>query len=281
MREGGCSLIPIVSLGLYVEPVIHPKPGAVTALEAHGDKDVYDFLSNASLVEYSLLESCRRGSIGAGLRAYRVMVSKLGLKTNIALGSLMLLAPIASVLRDLAGAPVREILEGAHRLVLEKTGKEEALEYYALLEYFSPSHLGKYYGPVPGVGSGSPNSLLEVLRAASWDMVHGELLKGYPITMEALKVIRESPGGLREKALKTLLTILSRHGDTLLASKYGFTAYRIARLEAERALKEADFSLYEAVERLDKLWRPRGWNPGAALDIIATAIGLYNYEKTC
>ncbi|MFN4045972.1 MAG: triphosphoribosyl-dephospho-CoA synthase, partial [Acidilobaceae archaeon] len=203
MRGGGCSLIPIVSLGLYVEPVIHPKPGAVTALEAHADKDVYDFLSNASLVEYSLLESCREGSMGAGLRAYRMMVSKLGLKKNIALGSLMLLVPVASVLRDLAGASVRELLEGAHRLVLEKTGREEALEYYALLEYFSPSHLGKYYGQVPGVGSGSPDSLLEVLRAASWDMVHGELLNGYPITMEALNLIRESPGSLREKALKT------------------------------------------------------------------------------
>ena len=281
MAGEGCKFVPIVSLGLYVEPVIHPKPGAVTVLEAHRDKNVYDFLSNASLVEYSLLESCREGSIGAGLRAYRMLVSRLGLKTNIALGSLMLLAPITSALKSLGGASVRELLEGAHKLVLEGTGREEALEYYKLLEYFSPSHLGKYFGHVPGVGSGTPNSFLEVLRAASWDMVHGELLKGYPITLEALEVVREYPGSLGDKALKALLTILSRHGDTLIASKYGFTAYKIAKLEAEQALREADFNLHMAMEKLDMLWRPRGWNPGAALDIIATAIGLYNYEKTC
>jgi triphosphoribosyl-dephospho-CoA synthetase len=37
--------------------------------------------------------------------------------------------------------------------------------------------------------------------------------------------------------------------------------------------------VYEAVEWLDRLWRPRGWNPGAVLDVMAVALGLLFYHK--
>lgn len=286
LNLGVCSATSVLAYGLYMEPIIHPKPGAVTLLRVHPDKDVGMFVANTSIAEVALLEACVRRSKGLksplahGLRVYRVMASKLGLKTNIALGSLILALPIATALSTKQGAPVADLVREAHSIVVSETGSEEAVEYYKLLEYFKPSHLGLYKGPIPGVGSGYPKSFVDVLRVASWDLVHRELLEGYPVTLEAYNMMLRGDGELRELFLKTLLELLATHGDTLIASKFGFSAYKKAKVEAREALsKSEELGVEEAIEWLDSLWRPRGWNPGAILDILAVALGLLHYKK--
>lgn len=281
-----CSATTLIAQGLYLEPVIHPKPGAVTCLRPHSDKSVADFIVNASLAEIALHEACTwrlRGlesPIARGFEVYRLLALKAGLRTNIALGSLVLALPIASALSSKAGAPVVDVVREAHSIVVSETSSRDSVEYYKLLELLRPSHLGRYEGPVPGIGSGYPTSFTEVLRAASWDLVHRELLEGYPITLEAFKMMLEGKGSTHESFLYTLLELLARYGDTLIASKFGFSAYRRARMEALEALRIAMVdNVYEAVEWLDRLWRPRGWNPGAVLDVMAVALGLLFYHK--
>ncbi|MEM0492024.1 MAG: triphosphoribosyl-dephospho-CoA synthase [Acidilobaceae archaeon] len=280
MFNDACSMVPVLSLGLYYEPVIHPKPGGVTLLYSHGDKSIYDFIVNAVLMESSLAEACRGKSIGLGLATYRVLVERFRLKSNIALGSLILHLPLSVALGRGVTDSIYGLVSEARKIV-ESTGESEAIEYYRLLEYFKPSHLGVYYGIVPSIGSGYyPKSFLEVLRVASWDIVHKELVEGYPITLETLSMLWEYKDPLEIKALKVMLILLARHGDTLIASKFGYTAYKKARIEAGIALEIMDKEgVYKAIEWLDSLWRPRGWNPGAILDIIATAISLYNYSQ--
>ncbi|MDT7865435.1 MAG: triphosphoribosyl-dephospho-CoA synthase [Desulfurococcales archaeon] len=282
----GCSVTPLIAQGLYLEPVIHPKPGAVTPLRPHSDKSVVDFIVNASIAEVALYEACTWRSrglgspIARGFKVYRILASKLGLKTNIALGSLTLALPLAAALSSKAGAPVSEVVREAHSIVVNETGFEEAVEYYKLIEFLKPSHLGGYTGPVPSIGSGYPSSFTDILKAASWDLVHRELLEGYPITLEAFNMLVEGGAPIAESFLTTLLELLARHGDTLIASKYGFTAYKRVKAEALEALRMlSGGGVYEAVEWLDSLWRPRGWNPGAALDVMAVALGLLLYHK--
>jgi triphosphoribosyl-dephospho-CoA synthase len=283
---GGCSLVPLIAQGLYLEPIVHPKPGAVTPLKPHSDKGVVDFIVNASIAEVALYEACTWRSrglispIARGLKVYRALASKLGLETNIALGSLILALPLATALSSKGGAPVGEIAREAHSIVVNETGSEEAVEYYKLLEFFKPSHLGSYSGPVPSVGSGYPNSFTDILKVASWDLVHRELLEGYPVTLEAFNMLVEGEASIVESFLTTLLELLARHGDTLIASKYGFTSYKRVKKEALEALRMSSRDgVYEAVEWLDSLWRPRGWNPGAILDVMAVALGLLLYNK--
>ncbi|MEN2999775.1 MAG: triphosphoribosyl-dephospho-CoA synthase [Acidilobaceae archaeon] len=272
-----CSAVPALSLGLYYEPSLHPKPGAVTPLAPHRDKDFLDFVYNASLIELSLMESCRRASISAGLRKYRELAVAAGLRTNVALGSALLHIPLSSVLRE-GLSPPEQLARRAHYMVTEG-GEEEAREYYLLLETFRPSHLGRYEGPVPSVGSGYPRSFASVLRAASWDMVHRELLSGYKLSLGVLRELR-GEGPLKSKALRALLLLLSEHGDTLIGSKYGFAAYKKVKEEAREALLLSErVGEEKAVGWLDELWRSRGWNPGAALDVLSVSISLYSYEK--
>lgn len=286
LKRLGCSLVSVLAYGLYLEPVIHPKPGAVTMFRAHSDKSVNEFILNASIAEVALRESCLWGSeglrspIARGLRVYRLLVVRAGLKTNVALGSIMLLLPLAVALSRRAGDPVGLLVREAHSIILRETGVEEAREYYKLLEYFKPSHLGRYEGLIPGVGSGYPTSFVEILRVASWDLIHRELLEGYPITLEAYNLIARSGSLDWDIVLSTLLELLARHGDTLIASKYGFSAYKRAKLEAGEALRIAEREgVLRAIEWLDELWRPRGWNPGAVLDVIATALSLTLYSS--
>ncbi len=281
-----CNTIPLIAQGLYLEPIMHPKPGAVTLIKSHSDKDVVDFMINSSIAEIALYETCTwrfknlESPIARGFKVYRFLASRLGLKTNIALGSLTLALPLAAALSSKAGAPVNEVVREAYHIVINETSSEEAVEYYRLLELFKPSHLGSYSGPIPGVGSGYPRSFIDILKVASWDLVHRELLEGYPITLEAFNMMVKGGASLVESFLTTLLELLARYGDTLIASKYGFTAYRRVKIEALEALRISSRSnIYEAVEWLDKLWRPRGWNPGAVLDVMAVALGLLLYHK--
>lgn len=124
-----------------------------------------------------------------------------------------------------------------------------------------------------------PRSFVEALMAARWDLVHSELLSGYPVTLEALKTLRESSGGLEDRALRALLSMLAWPGDTLIASKRGFAAMKRSILEARAALLlSGSWGVRRALEWLDSEWRDRGWNPGAVLDVLAAAIGLYLLE---
>ena len=264
-----------LAMGAILEPMAHPKPGAVTRCMGHSDKDIFDFAESFQYVYSACRASAAGDCKGFMARGLKVYLPLARAKGNIQAGTLMLLLPLcrAAGETDLYPALLRE----ASRLVVECDSPESARLYYKLLEEAGVGHLGVYEGPVPGVGSGRyPSGLWEALRAARWDMVHRELLYGYPLVEEAVRVILSRLGaGWEEAILWALLNTLSRHGDTLIAHKYGWMAYKRALFEASLSLRiAAAEGVKRALEYLDGLWRPRGWNPGAALDVVAAATGV-------
>jgi triphosphoribosyl-dephospho-CoA synthase len=276
-----------LSLGLRLEPLLHPKPGAVTRIKSHADKNVIDFCVHAFLVEASMLrafiasEHREEDPLSTGLEEYLNLLKKFNIKKNIALGSALLHIPLASALGLFESPPeVERLVSVASATALSSRRGGEV--YYRILEYLRPSHLRKYEGPIPGVGSGYPGNLAEVLRVTRWDYVHSELLNGYKLSLEALKMIMErakDASSIEEPALYTLINMLSRYGDTLIMTKYGIRAMERAKKEASIAKYLSEkLGIVEALEDLDRLWRNRGWNPGAILDILSTAISLYYYD---
>jgi triphosphoribosyl-dephospho-CoA synthetase len=285
--EPPCMLALRLSAGARVEAVLHPKPGAVTACRPHPDKAVWDFMVHSVALDEALLEACKastRGAgdpLGEGLARYASSLAALPLpQSNVGLGEALLLTPLAAALPRVAGSGCepRRLAGEASRIALS-AGPGAAGAYYRLLARLSPSHLGRYEGPVPGVGEGEPRGLAEVLEAAKWDHVHAELLEAYPRSLWLYeRIARRLPRlGLAGAALEALLEALARLGDTLILAKWGTRAYLRARREAAEALlyyRRGVMGLSEALEWLDGLWRPRRWSPGAVLDLLAAALGL-------
>ncbi|MEB3851489.1 MAG: triphosphoribosyl-dephospho-CoA synthase [Desulfurococcales archaeon] len=277
-----------LAAGAAVEAALHPKPGAVTPCASHPDKAAWDFMVHTAAIGEAAAAACRASLSGgdpleAGLEAYARAIATLPLPgSNVGLGEALLLTPLAGALARAplgAGCEPGPVALEASRIA-RSSGGGAAGAYYALLQRLSPSHLGRYEGPVPGVGGGDPDSMLDVLLAARWDHVHAELLEGYPRTLHTLSTLRRARrrgAGLGEAALEALLEGLAELGDTLILAKWGVRAYQKARAEAAWALtlhRAGKLTLHEALEALDRLWRPRRWNPGAMLDILAAALGL-------
>lgn len=267
-----------------MEASLHPKPGAVTPCQGHRDKSFQDYILHYIALARALEEACtsRRGDpLEAGLRVYSSMLTLLPLPgSNIGLGEALLMIPLAAASSGVEVLEPSGIALEASRLA-RSSGPGAARIYYDLLARLGPGHLGRYEGPIPGVGEGYPPDMFSVLEVSRWDHVHRELLEGYPLTLEALKRLEcliSRGSQLEEASLQVLLEMLAMHGDTLIATKWGLRAYERARSEARVALgmvRRGSITVAGALESLDKLWRPRGWNPGAALDILATALGLH------
>lgn len=274
---GLCSTIAeLLGLGSIMEPLVHPKPGGVTRCRPWRGLTIFDFARASAALRAGLAAACERGCsqgcLAAAVRAYLGVKSRLGPEGNANLGTLLLLAPLACTAP--AGGPVGHAMAASR--CARSLGAEDAELYYRALEAVGPGHLGRYEGPVPAVGSGRyPRSMIEVLLAARWDHVHAELLNGYPLTLEAFEWLRER--GDREDSLALLiLTMIARHGDTLIGRKWGWAAAKKAMAEARLALRAAEREgLNGAIGALRRLWEERGWNPGAVLDIVAAGLGLY------
>ncbi|GAB6148442.1 hypothetical protein JCM10135_09840 [Stetteria hydrogenophila] len=273
--------------GPLVEPLLHPKPAAVTRLVGHRDKSVLDFAVHAVALAQGMMASCasRGDRVADGLRVYRLMLDRLGIRGNVAAGTAFLMIPLAAALGAAGKSLSARELASLASEIAASSGPRATLEYYRLLERLRPSHLRRYKGPVPAVGARGPlPPLVDVLRASSWDLVHSEVLGGYRRTLsvaERLGCRPLRPEELEERALAEMLRLLASHGDTLIRAKWGSRAYLQAKLEAREALLIAERrGVRAAAEWLDGLWRPRGWNPGAVLDVIAAALGLHFYALT-
>ncbi len=281
------SMLNALSAGLRIEPLLHPKPGAVTRISSHEDKNVIDFCEHAIIIENAMLRAFiasrngERDPFNLGLREYLVELSKLEIRTNVALGSALLHIPLASALGSFSIPPSLEELvrTGAS---MAQGSREGAVTYYKILEMLKPSHLRRYEGFIPGVGEGYPKSFVEVLHSARWDLVHSELLNGYRMSLETYKILEEEYSkdeDIERSALVALLNLLANYGDTLILEKFGIRSYMRAIEESREALLlSKKFGIRKALEILDSRWRQRNWNPGASLDILATAISLFYYN---
>ncbi len=267
--------------GASVEPLIHPKPGGVTRCAGTSQHTVYEFTRSYHALHSALLAACmhgcKEGCLHRALTTYRALSTMLGVHTNTLLGTLTLLTPLACTFWGRRGNPEMHATE-ASKCALNILGYSDAKAYYDLLHELHPSHLGvEFSGKLPPIGSQEvPRSFGEIVRSVEDDIIHLEIANGYPITLTALKWIANN--GVREDSLGILiLRLISEYGDTLIGRKWGFNAMKLAKREARIALLliEKGWDWREVVNKLRAEWSRRGWNPGAILDVVATALGLY------
>jgi len=261
-----------LSLGALLEPLAHPKPGAVTRVQGQADKGIFDFALHHEAVERGAIRACVSAAEGSedpiadGLEAYLEALEELGLRTNVGLGQALLIVPLAAASPGRPG--VRALCERASELVRRSTPRASAA-YYRALAALAPSHLGRYRGPLPDVSQGAPSvGLGEVLGLVD-DLVSQEAVNGYRLTLRAYELMRgRLTEGVEEAISGAFLWLASSTPDSLLARSRGARASLIAMAEA---------SLLGA-EELDRAWRSRGWNLGSLLDIVAAAASLISYE---
>ncbi|MGC9112533.1 triphosphoribosyl-dephospho-CoA synthase, partial [Acidilobus sp.] len=255
-----------LSLGAILEPLAHPKPGAVTRVEGQKDKDIFDFALNHEAVERGALAACVKAAegagdpIAAGLEEYLRAVKGMGLRTNVGLGQALMIIPLASASPGRPGT--KDLCRAASELVRRSTPRASEA-YYELLRLFTPSHLGRYWGPLPDVSEGRPTvGLGEVLKAVD-DITSQEVVNGYRLTQAAVEIMRKEVREGYERALVRAYSYLaSTVHDSLLARSKGVRASLIATAEA---------SLASNFELLDRMWRSRGWSLGSILDVLSAA----------
>ena len=261
-----------LSLGALLEPLAHPKPGAVTRVQGQADKGIFDFALHHEAVERGAIRACVSAAEGSedpiadGLEAYLDAVRGLGLRTNVGLGQALLIIPLAAAS---PGRPsVDDLCRRASELVMRSTPRATAA-YYRALAALAPSHLGRYWGPLPDVSQGAPSVGLGGVLGLVDDLVSQEAVNGYRLTLRAYELMRgRLTEGIEEAISGAFLWLASSTPDSLLARSRGTRASLIAMAEA---------SLLGA-EELDRAWRSRGWNLGSLLDIVAAAASLISYE---
>ncbi|MFP3227445.1 MAG: triphosphoribosyl-dephospho-CoA synthase [Caldisphaera sp.] len=274
-----CRLIPILSMGLYIEPSLHPKPGGVTPFN-QDDKRYFDFLIHASLTAKIMHNTCERfqrnekNVIAKALKEYKNYLLKFD-RRNIAFGEFLLHIPLS--IGILQSTNIKDVAINSSKYIIEETGKEEGILYYEILKMLSPSYLGKYEGLMPDVFSSYPKDLYEVLRAYSWDLVNGEIINGYPISLETVQYFKKFDN-LNEAFLNGLLYIISRYGDTLTAKRNGFKFYKKMIDDATIGLYiSKKYGIEYAINFLRDIWG-KNISPGSALDILSSSISLYFLE---
>ena len=279
------SLMESLLSGPRIEPLLHPKPGAVTRHSSHKDKTVLDFAITQTPLEAAAYTTCIeastrcRGSIARGLEAYNRMHEKTGVKANTSLGTLLLILPLSAAHGLTGTTSTRTLAVTARDIASECSGAEETREYYRILRRLAPRHLGHYKGPIESVWNEPNTPFTRILESTSWDHVHREILQGYPITLSMARLIGERES-LEEGALYAMLHTLAAHGDTLVARRWGWRAYKTLIHEARWALRmEPKWGLKTVLGELDRLWRPRGWSPGSVLDMLAVAIGFHMIQR--
>ncbi|MGC8573018.1 MAG: hypothetical protein C0172_00905 [Caldisphaera sp.] len=271
-----CKLIPILSMGLYVEPSLYPKPGGITPFN-RDDKNYFDFLIHASLTAKIMQDTCKRfekkekGIIAKALNEYKNYLLNYDRK-NIAFGEFLLHIPLSIGLA--ISSNIKEVAINSSKYVIEETGEYEGKLYYEILKILSPSYLGKYEGLMPDIFSSYPKSLYEVLSAYSWDLVNREMINGYQISLETIEYIKRFDN-LNEAFLKGLLYIISRYGDTLTAKRNGFHFYKKMINDAKIGLYISEkYGINYAINYLKGIWG-KNISPGSALDVLSSSISLY------
>lgn len=192
---------------------------------------------------------------------------------NAYLGTILLIAPLAKARRDVP------LAEAVHAVLTDLT-PQDAADVYDAIRRARPGGLNdKVEHDVRGT---PPSDLLIAMQAAAErDLVARQYMNGFSEVLgEAAPCIEQARAkGLSISAaiIRAHVTLMSRHGDSLIARKCGTEVSRAAAIRAQRVLDagppESEDYLAELAE-LDFWLRSDGHrrNPGTTADLIAAAL---------
>jgi len=251
--------------------VTAPKPGNVHRGADFDDMTFMDFVASATVIGPVMDTATANGVGETVLQAVRATRQMVHVNTN--LGTVLLLAPLACVPRELS-------LESGITAVLGSLTADDARKVYEAIRLAEPGGLGKV--DEMDVADDAPSDLMAAMRsAADRDMVARQYARDYEhvLRFAAPSLCRGTQAGwsLTETIIHTHCRLLAQFPDSLIARKCGPD---VARQAADRAAAvldagdPGDEEYLQALGDLDFWLRSIGHrrNPGTTADLIAAGL---------
>jgi triphosphoribosyl-dephospho-CoA synthase len=247
------------------------KPGNVHRGADFEDLTYPDFLIAAALTTpiFALAPSKTLGE--TVLSAVRATRSAVG--TNVNLGTVLLLAPLAAVPRE-------QPLGSGVAAVLSRLTPSDAEQVYEAIRIAQPGGMGQVSND--DVTCPAPADLLSAMRAAAdRDLVARQYTNNFAQVLD--EVVPSLAGGLAQgwsiqrTIIHVFLETLAKYPDSLIARKCGSEAATRASASAAKILASgsSDSEVYEdRLADLDFWLRSAGHrrNPGTTADLIAAGL---------
>ena len=246
------------------------KPGNVHPGARFRDLTYEDFLAAAKVIGEPLSNA---QSIGLGQAIYNaVEATRQATGTNVNLGIILLLAPLAAVASDCS------LKKGVVEL-LKRTTVQDAERVYAAIQVAQPGGMGEV--SEQDVNSTPTVTLREAMRfAADRDTIARQYVDNFELVFEACEALCEAWNrwGDWEQAIVYLhVWLMSRVPDTLIARKCGHNvaAEACARADAliTASAKTGHFD-QRLLQEFDGWLRADGHrrNPGTTADLVAATL---------
>jgi triphosphoribosyl-dephospho-CoA synthase len=248
-----------------------PKPGNVHRGADFEDLTYPDLILSAVAIGPAM-EAAATHSAGDTILA-AVEATRSAVATNSNLGTILLLAPLATVPR---GAP----LDGGVMKVLNRLCASDARSVYEAIRLARPGGLGTV--DTADVAGDSPDDLLAAMRlAAERDLVARQYANGFrevfDLVAPTLAAGLDRGWPVDTAIVHAQLTVMSRLPDSLIARKCGAAVAQQASDRAAAVLQsgspeEDDF--WQAAGDFDFWLRSDGHrrNPGTTADLIAAGL---------
>ena len=250
--------------------VTAPKPGNVHRGADFQDMAFGDFLASAMAIAPAMDAAPPRklgDTILSAIRATRNVVA-----TNTNLGTVLLLAPMASVPRQ------NDIRQGVANF-LEHCSAQDARQVYAAIRLAEPGGLGRV--TQYDIASDVPDDLLTAMSAAAeHDLVARQYVNGFcevlDVSVAGMVQEWELCGSLTQAIIHTHLRLMSEFPDSLIARKCGDKIAQESARHATSVLKKIQLKdeFWNAVADFDFWLRADGnrRNPGTTADLIAAGL---------
>lgn len=247
-----------------------PKPGNVYPGKAFDDLCFDDFVRAAGAISNPLAALPGVG-LGQGI-LNAVKATRAATGTNVNLGIVLLLAPLATVPADVT-------LESGIQVVLASTTIDDAEFVYNAIRVAQPGGLGQVESQ--DVAACPTINLKEAMAlAADRDRIAEQYVTDYQLVFAARRELcaqLDRSSTWQDAIVYLHLWILSRWPDTLIARKCGVTVAEEASTRA-RSLISGAASMSEVdpteLENFDTWLRTDGHrrNPGTTADLIAATL---------
>jgi triphosphoribosyl-dephospho-CoA synthase len=247
-----------------------PKPGNVHRGADFEDLTYVDFLLAAQAIS-PILATANERSLGESILT-AVHATRAVTGTNVNLGIILLLAPLAKIPRD------QPWQSGLQQVWSELTARDCELVYQAITAA-QPGGLGN--ATEGDVNSAPPNDLLQAMRwGAERDSIARQYANNYQeVATLVLPALQENLQQLPTLSaiVRSFVQVLAQLPDTLIARKCGSNLAQQASdwaAEVLQAGEESTESYYHALADLDFWLRSDGHkrNPGTTADLLCAGL---------
>lgn len=276
-RRGGMTVGQCATLACLLEATI-PKPGNVHRGADFDDLSFTDFVAAAVAIGPAMEAAAAGAPLGTTVLD-AVRATRLVAATNVNLGIVLLLAPLA---RATVGADLRIATQQA----LESLTPADAAAVYEAISLANPGGMGKV--DEADVAGPPPTDLIAAMQlAADRDTIAKQYVSGFAELFEF--IVPELRAGLArgwnltDAVIRTHLRTMHTIPDTLIARKCGTAVAKEAAANAGAVLNAGgpgDENYHEALADLDFWLRSDGHrrNPGTTADLMAAALFVALWE---